>query len=228
MGCVSNVGCQQYEMPVHTVSIPASFELGKHEVTFAEWDACVADGGCANYRPADEGWGRGNRPVINVSWEDAQVYVEWLSNKTGENYRLPTEAEWEYAARAGTQTAFSTGDCINTDQANYNGTFDWGSCGKTGVFREQTTEVESFPANQFGLYDMHGNVWEWVQDCYHNSYQDSVPKDGSAWEEANCMYRVLRGGSWENDPAGLRSAIRGGRSQTERVANSGFRVARDR
>jgi len=229
MGCVSGKGCEPDEKPVHPVEI-AAFEIGKYEVTFEEWDACVADNVC--YKPNDK-WGRGKQPVIRVSWDDILVYIEWLNKKTGMKYRLPTESEWEYAARAETTTPFFTGDCINTDQANYNGDYSWdaGDCKKTDNYREKTLTVASFDANSFGLYNMHGNVWEWVQDCYHDSYTDA-PKIGTAWEE-NCKktddgvsYRVLRGGSWYVKPVRLRSAFRYWSTPTKRFNSVGFRLAR--
>ena len=198
------------ESPVHRVSVQ-SFEASKYEVTFAQWDACVADGGCGGYQPPDEGWGRGNRPVINVSWNDAQEYVRWLSREARHNYRLLTEAEWEYAARAGTTTAYSTGASISASQARFSS--------------QSTAAVGSFPANAFGLYDMHGNVWEWVEDCYADSYAGHQ-SDGSAYETNDCSSRVLRGGSWINDPQYLRSANRNGINPSNRNINSGFRVAR--
>ena len=163
------------ERPQHTVNVPA-FALGQTEVTFDEWDACVADGGCS-HNPDDEGWGRGDRPVINVSWNDAQEYVAWLSAETGEDYRLPSESEWEYATRAGTTGRFNTGDCITTDQANFDGRFPAQGC-PTGIDRNQTLPVASFAPNAFGLYDTHGNVWEWVQDCWNASY--TVPRPTAA------------------------------------------------
>lgn len=180
------------EGPPHWVQFP-SFALGKHAVTFAEWDACVAAGGCI-HTPSDAGWGRDRRPVINVCWGDAQAYVQWLSRETGKPYRLPSEAEWEYAARAGTVTPFSTGPCINTGQANYNG--DYNQCGaKTGVYLGKTQPVGSYPANPWGLYDMHGNVWEWVADCWNDSYA-GAPTDESAWQRENCARRAARGPRW--------------------------------
>jgi formylglycine-generating enzyme required for sulfatase activity len=147
------------EGPRHPVEIAKAFAVGRYEVTFAEWDACVAGGGCNGHQPADEGWGRGRRPVINVSWNDAKSYVTWLSKKTGKPYRLLSEAEWEYAARAGTTSPFHFGATITPDQANYDGTYTYGA-GPKGVYRRKTVPVGSFPANDFGLSDMHGNVWE--------------------------------------------------------------------
>jgi len=190
--------------------------VGKYEVTFAEWDACVAAGGC-NQHPKDEGWGRGKRPVINVSWEDiTKEYLPWLSRKTGKTYRLLTEAEWEYAARAGTTTAFSTGQTITTKQANVKGhKFDVGA----------TIDVGSFRPNAFGLYDMHGNVWEWVQDCLNGAYYDT-PTDGSAQTTGNCSFRILRGGSSGSVPQFLRSAHRDWVLSDGRSSGGGFRLAR--
>ena len=194
------------EGPRHSVSL-RSFAMGTKEVTFDEWDACVRGGECSGYRPDDEGWGRGARPVINVSWEHAQAYVSWLSATTGARYRLPSESEWEYAARAGTTTPFHTGAMISTDQANYNGYYTYGS-GRHGTYRGRTTPVGTFAPNAFGLYDVHGNVWEWVEDCWHDDYR-GAPSDGTAWTRGgNCGRRVLRGGSWSDTPRHIRSANR--------------------
>ena len=219
------------EGPQHWVQVPP-FEIGRYPVTFAQWDACVAAGGCA-HKPDDLGWGRGQRPVINVSWNDAQEYVRWLSRVTEERWRLPTEAEWEYAARAGTTTPFYTGDCITTSQANYDGNFDYNKCGaktwfffrKKGVFFRKTQPVGNYPANPWGLFDMHGNVWEWVEDLYHKRYK-GAPMDGSAWTKGRGRMRVLRGGSWSNGPRYLRSANRDWFDPGYRFSSSGFRVAR--
>ena len=206
-------GGDKDELPVRAVAIETRFAIGRHEVTFDEYKICVWEGGCSEY-PDDEGWGRGDRPVINVSWHDAQGYVAWLSEATGEAYRLPSEAEWEYAARAGTRTPFFTGARISTSQAKFDG--------------GQTMPVGSFDANPWGLFDMHGNVWEWVEDCWHYDY-DGAPVDGSAWLEAeggDCSRRVLRGGSWKDFPRDLRSANRGRGNSVDRYWNYGFRVAR--
>ena len=206
-------------LPVHSVTVPA-FRLGKHEVTFDQWDACVADGGCDGYTPHDGGWGRGNRPVFNVSWDDVQSFIDWLNQKTGGNYRLPTEAEWEYAARAGTTTEYSWGNNIGSNQANCNG------CGSQWDY-DRTAPVGSFPANAWGLHDMHGNVWEWVQDCWNSSYK-GAPGDGRAWESGDCSLRVFRGGAWFYGPWSLRSAYRGGGYRAYRGSGGlGFRLAQD-
>ena len=215
----------QDEGPVHTVTIRYPFAVGVYEVTFSEWDYCVKQGGCNGYRPGDQGWGRADMPVINVSWEDAKAYVEWLSEKTNKPYRLLTEAEWEYAARAGTTTPFHFGNTISTNQANYDGNYTYGS-GKKGKYRERTIAVGLLPPNNFGLHDVHGNVWEWVEDCWHPSYR-RAPADGSAWiARGDCSVRVLRGGSWSYKPPGLRSAFRGSFNADGRNVNDiGFRAA---
>ncbi len=210
------------ERPQRTVSVPA-FALAQTPVTFAQWDACVADGGCT-HNPGDQGWGRGDRPVVAVSWNDAQEYVTWLSNKTGHVYRLPSESEWEYATRAGSNGRFNTGDCITSDQANFAGTFPATGC-PSGVSRNRTLPVASFAPNAFGLYDTHGNVWDWVQDCWNDSYVDA-PADGSAWMTGDCSRAVLRGGSWSSSDGGLRSAYRLGVTRVYQDDSTGFRPAR--
>jgi len=207
----------------HPVKIEKPFALSKYEVTFDEWDACVKDGGCDGPAPDDQGWGRGKRPVIDVTWDEAKSYVEWLSKKTGKKYRLPSESEWEYAARAGTKTAFSYGPTISSAQANYDGSTAYGD-GPVGMNRMQTTEVGSFPPNAFGLYDMHGNVWEWLEDCFQDGYE-GAPANGAPFMTPECGGHVLRGGSWEDHPAELRSASRVGSSRDEQSWSDGFRVA---
>ncbi len=212
------------EGPQHEVRIAKPFAVGMFTVTFDEWDACVAGGGCGGYRPSDEGWGRGRRPVINVSWNDAQSYVKWLSSKTSKPYRLLSESEWEYAARAGTTTAFWEGATISPDQANYNGTQNYNG-GPTGVYRKQTVPVGGFAPNAFGLYDMNGNVWQWVEDCYNDSYS-GAPQDGSPLTNDRCGVRVLRSGSWFDLPRNLRAAVRFRFIPGLRDSSVGFRVAR--
>ena len=221
---VSEPHSRSVEHPRRTASVP-SFAVGAYEVTFAEWDACVADGGCGGYWPDDAGWGRGDRPVINVSWEDAQLYLEWLSRVSGQEYRLPTEVEWEYAARAGTNTPFYTGGTISPQQANYDGRHDYPEgYNNGGLYREQTVPVGSFAANTLGLHDIHGNVAELVQDCY-GRHQD-MPVDGRTWEGGDCNDRVLRGGAWRHGPQEIRSAYRNGTDSRDRFNFMGFRVVR--
>jgi formylglycine-generating enzyme required for sulfatase activity len=217
-------GGEKDEKPVHGVTIARPFAVGKYEVTFDDWDACVAGGGCNGYRPQDKGWGRGRHPVIYVSWDDAKAYVAWLSRKTGKQYRLLTEAEWEYAARAGTVAKYwwGGGAPVCRKGARRGAKFDDDAgCNDTG-----TELVGSYAANPFGLYDMHGNVWEWVEDCWHGSYR-GASGDGGAWTSGgNCKRRVLRGGSWSSTPWLLRSAIRIRNSAGNRGGSDGFRVAR--
>jgi len=224
----SERGRNKNEGPQHRVTIAQPFAVGKFEVTFAEWDACVAEGGCTS-KPSDEGWGRGRHPVINVSWHDAMQFVAWLSKKTGKAYRLLSEAEWEYAARGQTKvsdpsTPFSTGVTINYRQANYDANFKYGS-GQQGLYRQKTLDVGSLPRNAFGLYDMHGNVWEWVQDCYKPSYE-GAPDDGSPVISSDCRLHILRGGAWNYYPSYLRSAYRYATAPEVHLNNFGFRVAR--
>jgi formylglycine-generating enzyme required for sulfatase activity len=205
------------EGPQHSVAIPRPFAVSKFEATFADWDACVAVGGCPH--ASDVGWGRDRQPVIHVSWDDAQAYVAWLSRMTGKTYRLLTEAEWEYAERAGSQAAYSWGDEIGKGNANCLG------CGSQWD-RKRTAPVGSFAANAFGLHDMHGNVWEWVEDCYHENY-NGAPKDGSAWiEQGECSHHVGRGGAWFFDFRALRAASRFGYPSDNRIDILGFRVGR--
>jgi formylglycine-generating enzyme required for sulfatase activity len=215
---------EKHEGPLRRVLVRQPFAIGKYEVTFAEWDTCVADNGCNGYRPDGMGWGRGDWPVVNVSWEDAKAYAEWLSRKTGHAYRLPSEAEWEYAARAGTETPFHFGKTINTDQANYNGYFTYRG-GRSGIDRLQATPVGSFPPNAFGLHDVHGNVQEWVEDCVNNGYV-GAPSDTSVWTAGDCDYRIRRGGSYEIYPGWARSAWRSNMSTDFRHRTIGFRIAK--
>jgi formylglycine-generating enzyme required for sulfatase activity len=215
------------ERPQHMVRLDG-FAVSRQEVTFTQWDACVAAGGCQGYRPADGGWGRGNRPVINVSWDDANEYVAWLTRTTNRPYRLLTEAEWEYAARARTTASFAvpTG---SRDWARYNwANTSWGRISKPSDNDRRTNTVGQYAANGFGLYDMNGNVAEWVQDCYRPSYVQA-PMDGSAvggGTGPGCGTRVVRGGSWDDPPDRLRSSARASSPAFARRNTIGFRVAR--
>jgi formylglycine-generating enzyme required for sulfatase activity len=214
---------ESHEGPIRKVMFAKPLGVGKFEVTFAEWDACVAAGGC-KHNPNDQGWGRGKRPVVDVSWDHAKEYIAWLSKKTGRPYRLLAEAEWEYAARAGTMTPFSTGLTITTDQANFHGEGTYGGSA-SGVNRGKTVEVGSLnKPNAFGLHDMHGNVWEWVEDCYQATYA-GASSDGRASADVAPCYRVLRGGSWNYAPQFLRSANRYRYAPVDRKVELGFRVA---
>jgi formylglycine-generating enzyme required for sulfatase activity len=208
----------------HRVTIAAPFAVSKFEITFDEWDACATDGGCGGYWPDDQGWGRGNQPAINISWENAKAYVNWLGHKTGKPYRLLSESEWEYAVRAGTTTRFSHGDTTSPSQANYDGSAD--GSGPSDMNRQRTLPVGSFPANGFGLHDMHGNASEWVEDCWHEDYTTKAPTDGSAWVDGDCNGRVVRGGSWEDSEVEHRSAARTGGYKQDQFYTDGLRIAR--
>ena len=217
MGCLSkDDSCNDDELPAHEVTIAAPFALSVHEVTFMEWDACVAAGGCGGHRPDDESWGRGTRPVINVSWSDAREYAAWLTLETGASYRLPSESEWEYAARAGGATKYHWGDEIGRNRANCHGCGSPADC-------DGTVPVASFAPNAWGLHDMHGNVEEWVEDCANSSYR-GAPSDGSAWLRGRCELRILRGGTCGDGPRDLRAASRDLWFDHQFIY--GFRVAR--
>jgi formylglycine-generating enzyme required for sulfatase activity len=207
-----------YDSEKHKVAIKAPFAVGRFAVTFDEWDAA----GLAP-KPDDSGWGRGRRPVINVSWKDAKSYAGWLSQKTGKVYRLLSEAEWEYCCRAGTTTAFWWGDAISTQQANYNGNHTYRG-GQKGEYRRQTIAVNSFEPNPWGLYQIHGNVWEWCEDNWHAGYK-GAPQDGSVRQGGESL-RVRRGGSWHHGPDYLHAAVRDGIQPDNRDYLIGFRLAR--
>ena len=247
MGDLSGEGFDD-EKPAHSVTMPA-FKLGKYEVTLSQWMACVLDGGCDIYPPGyfdiandsvehnrfPRSFGS-DHPVINVSWDDAQSFIDWLNRKTDGNYRLPTEAEWEYAARAGSTTKYSWGDDIGVNLANCfvcGGQLDIETTDPDWLKSSRTAPVGNFPANAWGLHDMHGNASEWTEDCWNDSY-NGAPTDGSAWISGDCELRILRGGSSEpNDEHwvthSLRSAYReyGGASARTTGSSRGFRLAHD-
>jgi len=204
------------EGPQHEVTFARAFAVSKFDVTFAYWDACVSVGACPAV--SDAGMGRGDKPVINVNWDDAQTYVAWLSKMTGKPYRLLTEAEWEYAARAGATSPYIWGADVGFENTNCD------TCGSKWDDKE-TSPVGSFAANNFGLYDMVGDVWQWLQDCHHANYV-GAPLDGSAWTGGDCASRVIRGGSWLNPPQLLRTANRYRYGPDFRASDLGFRVGR--
>jgi formylglycine-generating enzyme required for sulfatase activity len=218
------------ETPQHWVGIERAFALGRYPVTVGEWREFVRTTGWQGQGEVDweaPGFAQTDaHPVVGVTWHDAQHYVQWLAQRTGQRYRLPSEAEWEYACRAGTRTAFSCGDTIGTSLANYDGNYTYNG-GEHGAYRKGTTPAGTFPPNPWGLCDMHGNVWEWVQDVVHENYE-GAPVDGSAWEAGGDQARrILRGGSWLYNPRYLRSALRNGFSAVLSNDIVGFRVARD-
>ena len=209
------------EGPLHEVTIRRPFAVGVYEVTFGEWLVCRGAGECKNPDAFVVGEGADYRhPVVNVSWNDATAYVRWLTKVTGRQYRLLSESEWEYVARAGTSTRYWWGDELTAGMiTTCNG------CGHRWI-DIRTAPVGSFLENGFGLHDVHGNVTEWVADCWNATY-DGAPADGSAWETGDCNKRVLRGGSWVVNPALLRSALRLRAIPRYRNLTTGFRVARD-
>ena len=234
----TEAGRQGNEGPAHAVTIERPFAMGIYEVTFGEWDACVEAGGCAGYRPKrrffGRNWGGPGHPVMRVGWDDVTPYLAWLSMETGKRYRLPSEAEWEYAARGGTTTRYYTGDSVTQEEANYG-----------RYFVGRPVSVGSYAPNPFGLHDMLGNVAEWCEDCWNTDYA-GAPADGSAWLTGDCERRVLRGGHWASDaegvwtkitPRALRAASRGtgpASTRMRRLLNTGtrdvtigFRVVRD-
>ncbi len=204
------------EMPAHQVTIKSAFAIGKYEVTIGEWNSCVTAGAC---KPtSDEVSNNGDKPVRDISWADATDYAKWLSKKTKQNYRLPTEAEWEYAARAGTTTTYWWGNSMQPGKANCK------DCGGQTT-SDSPAKVGSHDPNPFGIYDMNGNVWEWVDDCWHRNY-DGAPSDGSSWDSGNCSVRVIRSGSWRNDKTYVHSASRFKYDAYIRYIQNGFRIAK--
>lgn len=227
--------------PVHRVTLPNAFAVGRFEVTFAEWDACVAASGCIAATDPDAlapkraapSPKRERYPVDNISWNDAQQYLAWLSAKTGAPYRLLSEAEWEYAARAGTTTPFNTGEVIALDDANFSRAPNF-QTGAPALIRDQrkvpalplgSFPVGSFAPNGFGLYDMHGNVAEWVQDCFNRNY-NGAPANGAAWTAGECKRRQQRGGFFDSPLKVIRSDHRANGNVDYYNSRHGFRVAR--
>jgi len=216
MGCAQHSECKAKEMPQHNVAIK-TFNIMSTEVTFAQWDTCLASGAC-KVKPDDENWGRGNRPVIGISYHDiVNEFIPWLNKVTAKNFVLPSEAQWEYAAKANSRTKYAWGDVPDCLKARY-GQFS-GLCGD----ERKTSTVKSFQANIFGLYDMHGNVWEWTQDCWNDNY-NAAPKNGSAWQTGDCNAGVIKGGSWLNEAKLLRSTFRAGYNRSTKANVNGFRL----
>jgi formylglycine-generating enzyme required for sulfatase activity len=214
MGSISG---DMEERPSHRVNVAQPFAIGAYEVTIEQWNACVDAAGCP--RIEVEGNGSRTAPMRNISWDDAQAYVKWLAKKTGKAYRLPTEAEWEYAERGGTTTQYWWGNEMRKGYA------DCKDCGEPWN-KDSPLNTGSFAANPFGLFDMNGSVWEWVADCWHGSYK-GAPSDGRAWDEAGCPTRVIRGGSWPDGAAYMQSSTRFKYSASVRQSQNGMRVARD-
>jgi formylglycine-generating enzyme required for sulfatase activity len=234
-----------FEGPQHRVTFARQFAVGKFPVTVDQFAAFVRETGydagqqCELYERgtwqkrsgrswSNPGFVQGDsQPAVCISWDDASAYAAWLSHKTGKSYRLLSEAEREYVTRAGSTTPFWWGSSISTSQANYDGNYSYGSRSK-GEFRRKTMPVDSFQPNPWGIYQVHGNIWEWVEDCWSEKY-NGAPTDGSAWTAGDCSQRVLRGGAWNSDPMFLRSGYRVARPGPGggwRINDLGFRVAR--
>lgn len=218
---IGEEGRNDDEGPQHNVSIKYPLAVGKYEVTSAEYSICVADGDC-QAPPTTDPSGDAH-PVVGVSWNDAVDYVTWLTQQTGKRYRLLSEAEWEYAARAGSSTPFSFGSTVSSDRANYNARYTYGG-GQVGEYSVGTTPVGAFPGNAFGLHDLHGNVWEWVSDCYTTAYSETI-KSGAFANQPTCRERVVRGGSRTTAPHQIRSASRFKFTDSHRTSDLGFRIA---
>ena len=207
----------------HTVMINYDFEVSMYPITFDKWDACVEDGGCNHYSPPTQDWGRGRQPVININWDDAKSYIQWLNHKTGKNYRLLSEAEFEYVSRAGTTTTYWWGDDLGVGHA---------ACTKCGSRWDRAPgrldrppPVGSFPPNNFGLYDTIGSVYQWVEDCFYQ-YHQVLLRDGSPWVGAGCERHILRGGAYNHFPWNLRVSARNYAGSGLRDSYIGFRIAR--
>lgn len=216
MGDLQYLG-KSYELPIHTVTLTHSFSISRYPITFEQYDKFTS----ATNREAvsDFDWGRGQRPVININQDDANAYASWLSRQTGHTYRLPSEAEWEYSARANTTSAYPWGDQVGNNNANCKDCI-------AKIFLKMTTPVGQYPANQWGLYDMMGNVWELTADCWNDDYVNA-PVDGSAWRSGDCIRTVLRGGSWGDTAADLRSSTRLRSYAGTRTIVIGFRLVRE-
>lgn len=211
-------GPHKFERPSLVVHIDKAFAMGVYEVSFDEWQVCIDEGACGPDIPNDHNWGRKTRPVINITWAEANMYTDWLTKKTGNTYRLPTESEWEYAARADTITEFSWGDKVGTSLGNCR------NCGPK--ISHKSLPVDSFKPNPWGLYNMHGNVWEWTQDCWNPNLED-MPNDGTARLTGDCRQRVMRSGSWYYFSKNLRSSWRAKNDARVKSYGIGLRVVRE-
>jgi len=215
---------KRHEGPMRDTYINYQFEVSKYEITFDDWDKCVSDGGCSGHKPNDKGWGRGKRPVIDVSFNDAKNFLKWLNGKTGGDYRLLSEAEWEYVARAGQDAPFGNGYDLSAQDANFNGTAPYGS-GAKGPYLRKTQPVGQYAPNAFGVHDMHGNVYEWIEDCYSPDHSGSAG-DGSARTDGDCKFRLMKGGSWVAHGYQARAAARIRYVTDYRYDDYGIRIAR--
>jgi len=211
------------EDPIHRVGFAKPFAVGRFTISFDEWDACRADGGCGGIKGDDKGFGRGRMPAQGINFEAAKLYLAWLSRKVGRTYRLPSESEREYFTRAGTTTPFWFGNIITAQDANYRASIPYGS-GPHGADSRGPVVVDSYAPNPFGLYQVHGNVFEWTEDCFNKRYSEDTPTDGSPWLEGDCHKRMLRGGTWDWSA----NMVRAGYRESAIVDGGGysFRVVR--
>ena len=211
------------EDPIHRVSFAKPFAVGRFTISFDEWDACLADGGCGGIKGDDKGFGRGRMPAQGINFEAAKLYLAWLSKKVGRTYRLPSESEREYFTRAGTTTPFWFGNTISGQNASYKASIPYGN-GPRGVDSKGPAVVDSYAPNPFGLYQVHGNVFEWTEDCFNKRYNEDTPIDGSPWLEGDCNKRMLRGGTWD----WMANMVRAGYRENAIVDGGGysFRVVR--
>jgi formylglycine-generating enzyme required for sulfatase activity len=195
------------EDPIHRVSFAKPFAVGRFTISFDEWDACLADGGCGGIKGDDKGFGRGRMPAQGIDFDAAKSYLAWLSKKVGRTYRLPSESEREYFTRAGTTTPFWFGNTISAQDANYQASTPYGN-GPHGPDSKRPVVVDSYAPNPFGLYQVHGNIFEWTEDCFNKRYNEDTPADGSPWLEGDCHKRMLRGGTWDWSANMVRSGYR--------------------
>jgi formylglycine-generating enzyme required for sulfatase activity len=219
---ITEVDRAKGEDPLHRVSFAKPFAVGRFTISFDEWDACLADGGCGDIKGDGKGFGRGRMPVQGINFEAAKSYLAWLSKKVGRTYRLPSESEREYFTRAGTTTPFWFGNTISPQDANYRAATPYAN-GPRGDDSKGPVVVDSYAPNPFGIYQVHGNVWEWTEDCYNKRYTQDKPGDGSPWLDGNCTKRMARGGYWLDLPDKIRSGARYG---TDTAAGLSFRVVR--
>lgn len=213
------------EDPIHRVTIAKPFAVGRFAISFDEWDACLADGGCGGVKGDDHGFGRGRLPAHGLSFDDAKAYLAWLSKKTGRTYRLPSESEREYFTRAGTTTPFWFGKTVGPQNANYMASIPYAN-GPRGEDSKGPKPVDSYAPNPFGLYQVHGNIYEWTMDCFNKRYNEDTPTDGSPWLEGDCTQRMVRGGTWDWQAQWLRSGARNSMRATSGAGMYGFRVVR--
>ena len=211
------------EDPIHRVTFAKPFAVGRFTISFDEWDACLADGGCGGNKGEDKGFGRGRMPAQGIKFEAAKSYLAWLSKKVGRTYRLPSESEREYFTRAGTTTPFWFGNTISPQDANYRAATPYGG-GPRGDDSKGPVVVDSYAPNPFGIYQVHGNVWEWTEDCYNKRYNEDTPIDGSPWLEGDCSKRMVRGGTWDWSADVSRSGARD--NADARFSTKSFRVVR--